>query len=78
MDTKIERKTGNLLIQHLHIETPKIEEFINDLCLGLVAFIQFNHGNHLKLERLSAVRGVSDKNINAFRQTLKKLGESLL
>ncbi|MDP5030421.1 MAG: winged helix DNA-binding domain-containing protein [Paraglaciecola sp.] len=73
MDAKIERKTGLLLIQHLHIETAKIEAFIQDFLPALREFLLFNQGTKIEVKRLSAKYDLSEQNIKAYRQTIENL-----
>ena len=76
MDAKIERKTGLLLIQHLHIETPKVAEFIQDLLPALREFLLFNQGTNIVLKRLSAPNALSQQSIKAGRQVIENLSNS--
>ena len=73
MDAKIERKTGLLSIQHLHIETPKIEAFIQNFLPALREFLLLNKGCHICVNRLSASDVLSDKNLKACRQMIENL-----
>ncbi|WP_340677712.1 crosslink repair DNA glycosylase YcaQ family protein [Paraglaciecola sp.] len=73
MDAKIERKTGLLLIQHLHIETPKVAAFIEDLLPTLREFLLFNQGRNILLKRLSAPYASSDQSVKAGRQVIENL-----
>jgi uncharacterized protein YcaQ len=73
MDTKIERKTGLLLIQHLHIETPKVADFIQDLLPALREFMLFNQGTKIMLKHLSAPYAASQHSIKAGRQVIENL-----
>ena len=53
MDTKIDRKTHILHIQNLHLETTKIDEFIDVLQPALIAFMKFNDGKDIQLHKVT-------------------------
>ena len=76
MDAKIERKTGLLLIQHLHIETPKVTDFIQDLLPALREFLLFNQGTKIVLKRLSAPNALSVQSIKYGRQVIENLSNN--
>ncbi|WP_271270870.1 winged helix-turn-helix domain-containing protein [Aliamphritea hakodatensis] len=53
MDVKAERKAGELLIKHLHIEQPLSEKILLALRAELQAFCEFNRMQHLRIDRIS-------------------------
>jgi uncharacterized protein YcaQ len=53
MDTKIDRKTHILHIQNLHLETTKVDEFIELLKPALVTFMKFSDGKHIQLHKVT-------------------------
>lgn len=53
MDAKIDRKTHKLHIQNLHLETGKVEEFIDVLRPTLKAFMLFNDGNAIQVHNVT-------------------------
>ena len=54
MDAKIDRKTQLLHIKNLHIETPKVDTFIDALQPVLNAFMHFNDGKDVQLHKVSS------------------------
>ncbi|GAC18214.1 winged helix-turn-helix domain-containing protein [Paraglaciecola arctica] len=54
MDTKIDRKTQIFHIQNLHLETAKVDEFVEVLQPAIKAFIQFNHGVDIKVHKVTS------------------------
>jgi len=73
MDAKIERKTGMLRIQHLHLETAKVEHFIQDFLPALREFLLLNKGSHISINRLSAPHALADKILKACRQLIENI-----
>lgn len=59
MDTKIDRKTHILHIQSLHLDTAKVDEFIEVLQPALKAFMQFNDGKFIEIHKLTGVLELS-------------------
>jgi uncharacterized protein YcaQ len=53
MDTKIDRKTHIFHIQNLHLETVKVDEFIDLFKPVLKAFKQFNDGKGIKVHNIT-------------------------
>ncbi|NCP63125.1 MAG: winged helix-turn-helix domain-containing protein [Paraglaciecola sp.] len=53
MDAKIDRNSKTLIIQHLHIETPRYEDFITAMRPVLQAFLHFNAGHKIEVKRVS-------------------------
>ncbi len=57
MDVKMNRKSGILQVKHLHLETPKIDEFLQALKPSLQQFMLFNQAQQLQVDRVSCVDG---------------------
>ena len=57
MDVKMNRKSGILQVKHLHLETPKIDEFLQALKPSLQQFMLFNLAQQLQVDRVSCVDG---------------------
>ncbi|MBN3563165.1 winged helix-turn-helix domain-containing protein [Aliamphritea spongicola] len=53
MDVKAERKTGELVIKHLHFEQPLSEKILVALRTELQAFCEFNRMQQLRIDRIS-------------------------
>ena len=53
MDAKIDRKTHIFHIQNLHLETVKLNEFIEVLKPLLKAFMHFNRGKEIQLHNVT-------------------------
>jgi uncharacterized protein YcaQ len=53
MDAKIDRKTHIFHIQNLHLETVKLDEFIEVLKPKLKAFMHFNSGKEIQLHNVT-------------------------
>ena len=73
MDTKIDRKTHILHIQNLHLETTKIDEFIDVLQPAIKPFMQFNAGKDIQVHKVTSnqVLGLNkDADIKQRLQTL--------
>jgi uncharacterized protein YcaQ len=70
MDAKIDRKTHILHIQNLHLETAKVDEFIEVLQPTLKAFMQFNQGEVIEIHKLSGVIQQSKKTQADVKQRL--------
>ena len=73
MDAKIERKSGLLQIQHLHLHTPKVADFIEDFIPALKAFLVFNQGKRIAVKRISAPADTAQLGSNAYQQVLEGL-----
>lgn len=73
MDAKIERKNGVLQIQHLHLHTPKVADFIEDFIPALKAFLVFNQGNRIAVKRISAPADTAQTGSNVYQQVLEGL-----
>ncbi|GAC12798.1 winged helix-turn-helix domain-containing protein [Aliiglaciecola lipolytica] len=73
MDAKIDRKTGRLHIQHLHIETSKIEAFLQAFLPTLKAFLTFNQGDSIELKRLTSAHSLSTQHAITYQQQIEKL-----
>lgn len=73
MDTKIDRKTDILHIQNLHLETIKVEEFIEVLKPALKAFMQFNGGKVTTLHRVTGRLELSNNTLADIKQRLQVL-----
>jgi uncharacterized protein YcaQ len=54
MDTKIDRKTHILHIQNLHLETVKVDEFIEVFKPALKGFLQFNYGKDIQVHKVTS------------------------
>ena len=54
MDAKIDRKTHIFHIQNLHLETVKVDEFIDVLKPVLKAFMLFNSGSEIQLNKVTS------------------------
>lgn len=73
MDVKIERKSAQLTINHLHIEVQKDLEFISALKPALKAFMVFNNANQLEVRTISNSRDVYRQDtIQDFRKLLRQ------
>ncbi len=53
LDAKIDRKTGVLRLLHLHLETNKVEAFLDALKPALTDFMLFNQGKRIEVQRIS-------------------------
>ena len=53
MDAKVDRKTYIFHIQNLHLETVKLDEFIEVLKPILKAFMHFNSGKEIQLHKVT-------------------------
>ena len=73
MDAKIERKSGLLQIQHLHLHTPKVADFIEHFIPALKAFLVFNQGKRIAVKRISAPADTAQLGSNAYQQVLEGL-----
>ena len=60
MDAKIDRKTHILHIQNLHLETVKFDEFIEVLKPGLKAFMHFNSGKEIQLNKVTCHQDIDE------------------
>jgi uncharacterized protein YcaQ len=56
MDVKMDRKNGVMQLLHLHIETPKVDEFLQALKPALSSFQAFNKATSLVLNKVSSIR----------------------
>lgn len=54
MDAKIDRKMQIFHIQNLHLETTKVDEFVEILKPALKAFMQFNNGVDIKVHKVTS------------------------
>lgn len=73
MDAKIERKTGVFLINHLHLETRRQEQFLPVFAEALFKFMLFNQARSLIVHRVSSVhRHAGDKSLQHFKQGLSE------
>jgi uncharacterized protein YcaQ len=73
MDTKIDRKTHILHIQNLHLETAKVDEFIDVLKAALKAFMQFNGGKITKIHQVTGILALSKNTLADIKQRLQVL-----
>lgn len=71
MDAKIQRTSGLLAIQHLHLETANVEAFLRDMLPALQAFLRFNQGNAISLKQISAPEQVSKTQRDFLRQQIE-------
>ncbi|MFT4925051.1 MAG: hypothetical protein ACI8WB_001141, partial [Phenylobacterium sp.] len=71
MDVKMDRKTGVLKLLHLHIETDKVEPFLQALQPTLAEFMAFNQAEQLQVERISSsIEAYSQSSVAGFRALL--------
>ena len=54
LDAKIDRKTGILYLQNLHVETTNIEAFTLALIPALQKFMRFNRGGSIQIKNISS------------------------
>ena len=54
VDAKIDRKTGVLYLQNLHVETTSVEAFTKALIPALQEFMSFNQGSSLQIRKISS------------------------
>jgi len=73
MDTKIDRKTHILHIQNLHLETAKVDEFVQLLQPALTAFMQFNDGNDIQVHKVTCNGSLGQKKEAGIKQRLQTL-----
>lgn len=57
MDAKVDRKTGLLLIRHLHIEVVDFQAFIDEFTNALAEFMRFNLATCSKVEKITFGNG---------------------
>ena len=70
MDAKIDRKTQQLHIQNLHLETTEVEKFIEVFKPKLHSFMAFNQGHTIKAHKLSGTFEHSKLTLNEVNQHL--------
>ena len=73
MDTKIDRKTNIFHVQNLHLETDKIDEFIDVLKPVLNAFMQFNGGKEIQLNKVIFYQPLGQNKQADIKQRLQAL-----
>jgi uncharacterized protein YcaQ len=73
MDAKIDRKTNIFHIQNLHLETVKVDEFIEMLKPTLKAFKQFNSGKEIQLHKVTHQQHIEANKQADIRQRLQAL-----
>ena len=54
VDAKIDRKSGALYLQNLHVETTSIEAFTKALIPALKEFMSFNQGRTMQVKKISS------------------------
>lgn len=73
MDTKIDRKTHMFHIQNLHLETAKVDDFIEVLQPVLKAFMYFNHGIEIQLHKVTSNQPLGQNKEADIKQRLHAL-----
>ena len=73
MDTKIDRKTHMFHIQNLHLETAKVDDFIEVLQPALKAFMYFNHGIEIQLHKVTSNQPLGQNKEADIKQRLQTL-----
>ena len=73
MDAKIDRKTDIFHIQNLHLETVKVDEFIEVLKPTLKAFMQFNSGKEIQLHKVTHQQHIEANKQADIRQRLQTI-----
>lgn len=63
MDAKMDRKSGILFIQNLHIETSNIELLINELKKALYDFLVFNNGKAIQVVKITGAKHELSKGV---------------
>jgi uncharacterized protein len=73
MDAKIIRTSGILSIQHLHLETSKIEDLLPDLLQALQLFLNFNQGTKISVKKISVPEQVSPSHKDFLQQQIESI-----
>jgi uncharacterized protein YcaQ len=73
MDAKIDRKTHIFHIQNLHLETVKLDEFIEVLKPLLKAFMHFNSGKEIQLHKVTCNQHIDVNKEADIKQRLRAL-----
>mgnify|MGYP001947236521 CR=1 FL=1 len=71
MDAKIDRKSQQLHIQNLHLETTELERFVQIFKPKLQSFLEFNQGTTIKLHKLSGTFEHSKLTLNEVNKNLR-------
>ena len=71
MDAKIDRKSQQLHIQNLHLETTELERFVQIFKPKLESFLEFNQGTTIKLHKLSGTFEHSKLTLNEVNKNLR-------
>lgn len=71
LDAKIDRKTGQLSLHHLSVETPHLSEFAQALRDSLTEFLRFNGGQSIRLGQVSSpLENLKQKDLDAIKHLL--------
>jgi hypothetical protein len=71
MDAKISRTSGVLSLQHLHLDTVKIDALLSDLIPALRAFLSFNQGTEISLKHISAPQHMTQVQRDFLKQQIE-------